>query len=554
MNKKVVGSIITVIVFICIVICIVILFWPRKPSVRTHINSLVAKDHGSRIVSQVETALSRTKRIFEHKGTLGFRINKSLVENPVPGMHFEKNLNFGDAITLDASFNFTGEIYEVKADINPNIVIEKIYEVAGAKRYYIIVHNFKIKGTNEAQMLARVYPIDAVPQEIPYRKYGTADDIADQLGHYFLKAFVGSKESSLDRKTHLCLSDLSPNLQSLDLTVKGFKMMFRGRGHPECAELSEEECANKTLEIFNKALNEDSDNDHARFGKGLVHLKLAHAAIGTKSAYTVGKHLIRGIEQLDAVRDKNEFLTALMTSPEWKAMLKTVQGFSELELSEAFLKTAPYYREARQAYVEARYDDVPILISNIQKQPKWISGHIAALELSARLFVAKQESELEKLLEQFSKLRDKIDIWVWAPIYGLHLTTFYQNDASKEEEIRHVLDQAIETARDQVSGLDAMALKGRCVATLGKRDEAREYATNVKKRIGDKAERKFRSIYLTLGALYTETGDFDDANIFLKRAIAINISYLRHVQNSPLFSKFRTHESYQSFLLEMSPK
>lgn len=550
MNKKVVCSIIAVIVLICIVM----LFWPRKPSVRTHINSIVAKDHRSRIVFQVETALSRTKRIFEHKGALTFRINRSLVENPIPGMHFEKALKLGDAIKLDASINFTGEIYEFKADINPNIVIEKIYEVAGAKRYYIIVHNFKINRANEAQILARVYPIDALPQEIPYRKYGTADEIADQLGHYLLKAFVGSKESSLDRKTHLCLSELSPNLQSLDLTIKGFKMMFRGRGHPECAELSEEECANKTLEIFNKALNEDSDNDHARFGKGLVRLKLAYAAIGTKSAYTVGKQLIRGIEQLDAVREKNEFLAALMTSPEWKAMFNTLQGFSELELSEAFLKTAPYYREARQAYVEARYDDVPILISKIQKQPKWISGHIAALELSARLFVAKQEPELKKLLEQFSKLRDKIDIWVWAPIYGLHLTTFYQNDATREEEIRHVLDQAIETARDHVSALDAMALKGRCVATLGKRDEARRCAMKVKKLIGDKAERRFRSIYLTLGSLYTETGDFDDAKIFLKKAIAFNISYLRNVQNSPLFRKFRMHESYQSFILEMSPK
>lgn len=550
MNKKILGFIVAVIVLICIVI----LFWPRKESVRTYINSVVAKNHKPLIISQVETALSRTKRIFEHKGALTFTINKSIAENHVPGMHFEKALKFGDAITLETSINFTDEILEFKTDINLNIVIEKIYEELGAKRYYIVVHNYKIEKPNQAQMFARVYPIDDVPQEIPYRKYGSADEIADQLGHYFLKAFVGSKESSLDRKRHLCLSDLSPNLQSLDLTVKGFKMMFRGRGPPECAELSEEECANKTIEVFNKALNQDPDNDHARFGKGLVHLKLAHAAIGTKSAYTVGKHLIRSIDQLDAVRDKNEFLAALMTSPEWKAMLKTVQGFSELELSEAFLETARYYREARLAYLEARYDDVPILISNIQKQPKWISGHIAALGLSARLFVAKQKSELKKLLEQFSKLRDKIDIWVWSPIYALHLTTFHQNDASKEEEIRHVLDQAIETARDQVSVLDAMALKGRCVATLGKRDEAREHAAKVRKIIGDKPERRFRSIYLTLGALYTETDDFDDAKIFLKRAIEINIAYLRHVQNSPLFKKFRRHESYQSFLLDMSPK
>ena len=76
----------------------------------------------------------------------------------------------------------------------------------------------------------------------------------------------------------------------------------------------------------------------------------------------------------------------------------------------------------------------------------------------------------------------------------------------------------------------------------------------IRKIIGDMPERKFRSIYLTLGALYTETNDFDDAKIFLKRAIGINIGYLRHVQNSPLFEKFRRHKSYQSFLLEMSPK
>lgn len=541
-----------IIVAALLLIILVILFCPQ-PGVELYINSSVAKENKSAIISLVETALARTRRFVEHKGTLAFTINKSIIDNPIPSMRFENALSFGDAVTIDASIELTGKIGEYKMDFEPNVIIDKVYDVIGVERYYIIVHNYEEK-KHGARMLARVYPIDATPQEIPYRGYGKEDEIADKLGHYFLKVFIEPTESSLDRKTHLCLSDMSSNLKSLDLTVEGFNIMFRGRGHPVCTGLSEEECANKMLEVFNKALDEDSDNDHARFGRGLVHLKLARAAIGTKSAYTVGRHLIAGIDELDAVRKNNEFLAALMQSPEWKAMLEGLKEFSDLELSEEFLATASFYRKARQAYVEARYDDVSKLILKMEKRPKWINGHLKALDLSAKMFAANQKKELAALLAEFYKLRDQIDIWVWAPIYGLHLTTLLQNDLSREEEIRDILDFAINTARDQVSVLDATALKGKCVAMLGKHDEAKKYAEQVRKSIGTKVEKRYRSIYLTLAALYTETGDFEEARIFLKSAIKFNIAYLRHVQNSPLFKKFRAHGSYRSFLSEVSPK
>ena len=190
----------------------------------------------------------------------------------------------------------------------------------------------------------------------------------------------------------------------------------------------------------------------------------------------------------------------------------------------------------------------------IEKRPKWITGHLKALDLSAKMFATNQKKELAGLLTEFYKLRDEIDIWVWAPIYGLHLTITFPNDLSKEEEIRNVLDLAVNTARDQVSVLDATALKGMCVAMLGKHDEAKKYAEQIKKSIGTKVEKRYRSIYLTLAALYTETGDFKEARIFLKRAIKFNIAYLRNAQNSPLFRKFRAHCSYRSFLSEVSPK
>lgn len=542
------------------------LSWP-KPGFQMYMEQKIQGNDNLRdqVVKLVRLASARTDRFAKMRSQLTLTVDSQRIDNPSPGEAFGGAVKFGDLVTLSLGVSLEEKWGSFKADFKADHYVAAaqaaLAERFGIKRYYLVVQAFEpwanspVSGGHERyQLLSYLYPLQIRPSEIPYRDGAEADRLADLLARNLLESAVVESE---DCTRILCYRDLSGSLESLDRTATGFEILLQGRRHPKCIGSADEEvCFMQSEQEFLEALKIDPNNDHAHFGLGLIEINRARALNNRSSAYEVGRHLIGGLDHLARATSSNKYIGTLTKSEAWRKLLQSSREFQGLGLTPDFIKSADGYRLARRAMVEGKYDRVLELVDSLQNVPEWLQGHVAALNTQAQLERTDDRSEALRILEKFEGQRLRIDESIWAAIYGRAAAEWAKGDPVWVEKSMSALRLAVDKAHDRASVLDAMATEGIGYASLGQAGQARKIAADVKGKLDAvKSEGpNYRSVWLSLGLLYAQIDDFEQAATAFANAIGFDRDYLQLVDADRQLVRFRQWAGYREWRLGVIPR
>jgi tetratricopeptide (TPR) repeat protein len=306
---------------------------------------------------------------------------------------------------------------------------------------------------------------------------------------------------------------------------------------------------------FLEALKIDPNNDHAHLGLGLIEISRARALNNRASAYAVGEHLIGGLDHLARATSTNKYIGTLTQSEAWRKLLESSREFQGLGLTPDFIESAAGYRLARRAMIEGNYALALELVDSLKNVPAWLQGHVAALKTQAQLERTSDRSQALQILDQFDDQRSQIDASIWAAIYGRAAAVWAQGDPVWQEKALAALRLAVDKAHDRPSILDAMATEGTGYALLGKTEQARKIAADVEAQLVAQRDEgaKYRSVWLSLGLLFVQIGDFEQAARAFANAIGYDRNYLELIDRDRQLDRFRQWDGYRKWRLGVVP-
>jgi tetratricopeptide (TPR) repeat protein len=520
-----------------------------------HLSLCLSKtiEHYEAIISQhFAIASARTREFAACQGRLSFTIDPTMVRNPKPEQHLEDAIQFGDVVDLKFDFDIEEKPFKFSGSFDIKKIFEWLYTVCGYCDYYLVVSSYedttipistvpakaeKSAGTKKlGKLTVRLHPLDRIEKEIPGQRLESFDTLRNSLAFYMFELFSERAVTEDSLKNVVPVKELSHKLPSLKQTVRGFEILKEGYTHSACAGLTSEACVGETRKAFETALHSDPDNAHARLGLGLTLLRQALDAIDSASAYTVGKLLVEAGENLSVAKARSVFLRNLMNSPDWLRLLE-LPGYRDLNITNRFIDTVRFYRDALNAFSQAEYNQTVDLLAKVEDIPANFSGYIRSLEFEAKLYITETQSEANRLLKEFeqSSQADPAD-WRWTQSYAFHAC---RQKVDCEEALR-LLDDAIYTAPDLVSYFDSYALKGQCLAILGHHKEAREAVEPVLDYLEKNPDiAEFAGVYLDFGYLFAFLKDYETAADYFIRAATFWEKYLDHVRSAPDLADFR---------------
>ena len=537
---------------ITVVVLVAVLTWPGS-TYRVYVEKRIeAAGDADKVRELVGSAAARAKRLAAIHRYLEFKIEPRTDGSSMPAQELGDQIKPGDLLsgeggwTVDAGYivfegkiDFTGLFTQLQ-----DFIADRVF---GQRNHVIVVQGFKhdggVSSERRRRLLAYVHPVDGSPVEFPDGGWGSYEELSNMVAWYLFKTFQGNP-GACDRR--LCVEDISKSLPSLRDTQRGFEILLRNEGHPECAgiELRREDCMIKAEKSFREALRKDPDNDHAHLGLGLIEMQRARDAAEAKfSAYTVGRHFMKSIGELHQARHANVYIEGLLDSKEWSELLTNSAGYRGLDLSPKFLGTAGKYREARRAMVECRYGDVVALIDGIEGEPEWMKGHLRLLRDMARLRLTEDRGGALRILGELEEHKRELPEEIWTHIFGIGSAQWAEDDSVLQKKAREALDRAVELARKPDSVLAAEANRARGLIMLGELDNARRQVNDVERTIGSIEDKKetldLREIGLTLAMAYAGLGEFGPAAKWLARIIEMDDVYVETVRNSPYLKPFR---------------
>lgn len=485
-----------------------------------------------------------------------------MVNNFIPGQHIGEALqpnNFTDFVDLTSLFyppikNKSGVISKLG---------ELLYHVFGFEDYRLVITHYVETFRGLVKLIAHLHPLDQVGKEFPGERPGFADDLQNQLAFYFYDLFWPSAQqvlenyenvyefswpSKLDGFNLIPPEELSHNMESLEHTVNGFQILRLGTAHSSCARLSPQDCVQKARKEFEEALESDADNAFASFGFGVVLLRQAvDANKANAAAYTIGQLLVGAGYHIYRARKLSKFLLNLTESQEWHTILQKWPQYKDLSITNNFIDTIHYYYvRASEEFAKANYADAIDLVTKVRDIPPDFIGLLRSFEYEARLYNTKDRSEAHLLLKEFKQLCEADDSDPgWRQSYAYQACRHHY----ESENAVNLLEEAINDSRDLCSYYLSSAMKGSCLAELGRHEEAKELAKTIaeKLRVKEFDDEEFMSVYLELGYLYAILEDYESAADYFIKAAKLWQGYRDNVRNAHDLKDFRDSKAFRRF-------
>ena len=538
------------------VLVIIGIWWIMRPQGKLQLDITEnLNSQASTIRTEMEYAVALMPDFSESAARLNYLLHKDRVHYILPGTNRETSISFGDVLELEFEYELKKGHTTFRGKFHPDPLLNFMYGTFGYYDYHIAVRDFaQINSqTNERKFkaLLRLYPIESHGRAIP--RTGTVSETVFRykIAKYLLDS-LETDSKQLNCKQYLCREELPENLQSLEVTVNAFKFLYEKRNSSICdIQESDELCVERIEEQFSDALKLEPGNGFAQLGLGLAQLRHVGLSIPEVSAAAVGHLLMEAIANISSAKQNSEYIANLMSSTEWTKMVRRTPGLSEFPVTTKFIDTADGYRQARRAFAEADYGDVPKALAKIDELPPLLRPHVRNLELSARLLSATTPQEAEPLLMEFKELPHSNTDGTWFATYGLYLCLWSQNVPGRIEEAIKLMDNAIQlSGTNLVAYLDRRAQKGMCLALVNRDNEARMLLDDVATDLLDQQEHQgegFQRIYYDLGIGFALMGEFESASGYLSQAVSISTAYLLGISKLNLLESFRQWSGYQQW-------
>lgn len=532
-------------------------WWLCRPRgvVQPYINPSLA-EKADAIEAHMRHALAATREVSQNARELLLVANRHLASKGSQiSVGTKEDPKLGDVLEALATLEHATGPVKFTGSLDLGRLFSLLYRPFGFVDHRLVVHSFEEKGLNSGarhfRALVQFTPHDGLGQSIP-AEAGKMVPLQTFV-HVTTKYIIETLEQTIgdrDCGRLLCVSELPDSLARLEATVDAFEFLSKGRTDSRCRPSeSDEACITRIVGTFEKVLKDDPNNSFSRLGLGLAKLRLFQVLLPKTSSATAGRLFIEGVANIISATKDSQYLGGLLTTKEWQDYLQQTLGLGDFTITQDFIGVADNYRVARRAFVRADYNATVQAIAKLKKHlPKSVEPHVRNLELTAKLFLARDAREATPFLEEFARLPVDARDGAWHATYALLLSRWNDGDPQRIKTALTSIDYAIEVATDSaITRLDRIAQKGMCLALMGRNSDALE-ALNVVKaelfKIKDNEADDLKRLFYNLGVAFSLVGEHHDAAVYLKSAATKDLVYLEGISHMPLLSSFRDWEGY----------